>query len=107
MANHSSVETSLTFFKSWEGFKAIKKFVKKCILFVKNDIANFTHAHVHIKNNFSGAPRAPYGRACSAPWVRKNGNLSLRKILVKASGMARERVRLRRTAYVALDEIFT
>ena len=102
MANHSSVETSLTIFKSWEGFKAIKKFVKKCIFFVKNDIANFTHAHVHIKNNFSGAPRARRAR-----WVRKNGNLSLRKILVKASGMARERVRLRRTAYVALDEIFT
>ena len=52
MANHPSVETSLTFFKSWEGFKAIKKFVTKRILFVKNDIANFTHAHVHIKNNF-------------------------------------------------------
>ena len=34
-----------------------------------------------------------------APWVRKNDNLSMRKILVKASGMARGRVRLRRTAY--------
>ena len=57
----------------------------------------------------SGAPRAPV-----APWVRKNGNLSMRKILVKASGMARGRVRLRRTAYgirrtpyVAQDDIFT
>ena len=33
------------------------------------------------------------------PWVRKNGNLSMREILVKASGIARGRVRLRRTAY--------
>ena len=40
---------------------------------------------------FSGAPYAPYGRR--APWVRKNGNLSMREILVKASGMAHGRVR--------------
>ena len=38
-------------------------------------------------------------RARSAPWVRKNGNPSMREILVKASGMARGRVRLRPIAY--------
>ena len=38
-------------------------------------------------------------RARRAPWVRKNGNLSMREILVKAREMARGRVRLRRTAY--------
>ena len=42
-------------------------------------------------------------RACAcasrAPWVRKNGNPSMREILVKANGMARGRVRLRPTAY--------
>ena len=47
----------------------------------------------------SGTPRAPVARARRAPWVRKNGNPSMREILVKASGMVRGRVRLRRTAY--------
>ena len=42
-----------------------------------------------------------------ASWVRKYGNPSMREILVKASGMARGRVRLRRTAYVSPDDIFT
>ena len=45
--------------------------------------------------------------ASGASWVRKYGNPSMREILVKASGMARGRVRLRRTAYVAPDDIFT
>ena len=45
----------------------------------------------------SGAPRAR-----RAPWVRKNGNPSMREILVKSSGMARGRVRLQPT-----DDIFT
>ena len=35
-----------------------------------------------------------------ASWVRKNGNPSMREILVMASGMARGRVRLRPTACV-------
>ena len=63
---------------------------------------------------YSGAPRAPVRRARRAKWVRKNGNPSMRKILVKASGMALGRVRLRPTAYslqptvyVAPDDIFT
>ena len=55
---------------------------------------------------YSGAPRAPVGRARREPWVRKNGNPSMREILVKASGMARGCVRLRPT-YVAPDNIFT
>ena len=40
--------------------------------------------------------RAPGGTAARrASWVRKYGNPSMREILVKASGMARGRVRLR------------
>ena len=46
-----------------------------------------------------GAPSAPVRRARRAPWVRKNGNPSMREILIKASGMARGRVHLRPTAY--------
>ena len=45
---------------------------------------------------FSGAPGGPAARGAS--WVRKYGNPSMREILVKVSGMARERVRLRRSA---------
>ena len=47
--------------------------------------------------------RARVGRARRAPWVRKNGNPSMREISVKASGMARGRV----PAYVTPDDIFT
>ena len=50
-------------------------------------------------------PRAV--RVLRAPWVSKNGNPSMREILVKASRMAHGRVRLRPTAYVAPDDIFT
>ena len=58
---------------------------------------------------YSGAPRTPVGRARREPWVRKNGNPSMREILVKAKGMARGRVRVRlrpTAAYVAPDDIF-
>ena len=50
--------------------------------------------------DFSGTPGG-------ASWVRKYGNPSMREILVKASGMARGRVRLRRTACAAPDDILT
>ena len=53
---------------------------------------------------FSGAPGGAAARGAS--WVRKYGNPSMREILVRASGMARGRVRLRRTASVAPDDIF-
>ena len=45
---------------------------------------------------YSGAPGGAAARGAS--WVRKYGNPSMREILVKASGMARGRVRLRRTS---------
>ena len=46
---------------------------------------------------YSGAPGG--AAASGASWVRNYDNPSMKKILVKASGMARGRVRLRPTAY--------
>ena len=46
---------------------------------------------------YSGAPDGAAARGASL--VRKYGNPLMRKILVKASGMACGRVRLRRMAY--------